>query len=139
MYERHVHCAAAQAPGSLLIYYGWPSAINGSTTVAEAATELGRYDIVVLGDGVSKPEHPDHAKAREILQHPAVADATFFGYVDLGVSTQNLKMGAVFAAIEAWRETGVSGIFFDDFGYDFGTDRERQNRPWRAPANGEWR
>ena len=92
------------APGALLIYYGWPSVINGSTTVAGAAAELGRYDLVVLGDGVDKPEHPDHAKTRQILRHPAAAGTTFFGYVDLGVSTQNLKIAAVFAAIEGWQQ-----------------------------------
>lgn len=53
--------AADVEPGSLLIYYGWPSSINGTFSVALAAAELGRYDVIVLGDGLSKDTHPDHA------------------------------------------------------------------------------
>ncbi len=43
---------AGLAPGTLLIYYGWPSGINGTFAVAAAAAELARYDHVVLGDGL---------------------------------------------------------------------------------------
>ena len=39
-------------PKTLLIYYGVPSAINGSTSIEGAANELGRYDFLILGDGL---------------------------------------------------------------------------------------
>ena len=115
-------------PGSLLIYYGWPSGINGTFAVEPAAAEFARYDVVVLGDGLEKTDHPDHANSVAILAlvH-ASASTQVFGYVDLGVSTQNLPLAELTLRVDEWLATGADGVFFDDFGYDYGTDRTRQN------------
>ena len=58
---------AGVAPGDLLVYYGWPSGINGTFTVAGAAAEFAAYDLVVLGDGLEKATHPDHANTVAIM------------------------------------------------------------------------
>lgn len=114
-------------PGSLLVYYGYPTSINQSFSVPAAAVEFGRYDYVVWGDGLDGPGHPDHANAVAILGHAAMAATRVYGYVDLGVSTQNLPMAEVQARIARWDAMGVDGVLLDDFGYDFGTGRLRQN------------
>jgi len=119
-------------PDSLLIYYGWPSAINGAFSVSRAAMEFGKYDYVVIGDGLENGPgdpnpHPDHFNTLGIIHHPRTTNTHFFGYIDLGVITQNLSFGEIFRRIDDWKEMGVDGILLDDFGYDFGVTRERQN------------
>lgn len=117
-------------PGSLLIYYGYPSSLNYPTNqwdMKEAVKDFGRYDYAVLGDGLWDGEHPDHANTLTLLHSPATVNTTFFGYVDLGVYTQNHSAGTIQRQVDAWQSMGVDGIFLDDFGYDFGTSRARQN------------
>jgi len=114
-------------PRNLLVFYGYPSYINRTFSVASAALEFGRYDYVMWGEGLEDPAHPDHANAAAILAHEATAATRFYGYVDLGVSTQNLPPSEVQARITRWHAMGVDGVHFDHFGYDFETSRERQN------------
>ena len=114
-------------PRTLLVYYGFPSSINATFSVPGAAAELGAYDHVVLGDGLEKATHPDHANTVAILAHPDMAGTTVFGYIDLGVTTQNLSLAEIGLRVLEWQSTGADGVFFDDFGYDFGVDRARQS------------
>ncbi len=114
-------------PETLLIYYGWPSSINSTFTVPLAAAEFGQYDYVVLGAGLESGSHPDHTNTVNILADPAMANTTVFGYIDLGVTTNNYTIPEIESRVDQWITTGVDGIFFDDFGYDFGTSRTRQN------------
>ena len=119
--------AEALRPGSLLCYYGYPASINATSSVSEAAAEFGRYDYVVWGEGLESPAHPDHANAVAIIAHEATAATRIFGYVDLGVASQNLPMAEIETRIAHWSQMGVDGVLFDHFGYDFATDRARQN------------
>ncbi len=114
-------------PGSLLVFYGYPSSINTTWSVPGAAQEFGRYDFVVWGDGLDDPSHPDHANAVAILAHAATSATRIFGYVDLGVSTQNLSVSQIQSRLGRWDAMGVNGVLLDDFGYDFGVSRARQN------------
>lgn len=119
--------AGSVRPGELLVYYGWPSSINATFTVPGAAGELGAHDVVVLGDLIEKDTHPDHANTVAILAEPAMDATTVYGYIDLGVSTQDLPLSEIAIRIDEWAATGADGIFFDDYGYDFGVTRDRQN------------
>ena len=124
--------AANIRPADLLIYYSYPSTINGAATIAEAATEFGAYDIAILGDGLQDgpgdPQpHADHQNTIQIMAHPAAANTLFFGYIDLGVTTYNLSLAEIERRIDAWKAMGIDGIFLDDFGYDYGVNRARQN------------
>jgi hypothetical protein len=124
--------AAGPEPGKLLVYYGYPSAVNATFTVPLAAEQFGAYDHVILGDGLqdgpADPNpHPDHQNTIDIMAHPAAANARFHGYIDIGVTTQSLDIGEIERRVDAWEAMGVDGIFLDDYGYDFGTTRERQN------------
>lgn len=122
--ENHTQAGTGVNPGSLLIYYGWPSLINGSGTAAEAAAQFDAYDYAVLGAGLEETVHPDHANTASII---ASSTAVFFGYVDLGVTTNGYTLAVIKEKIDAWKSTGADGIFLDDFGYDYGVTRERQN------------
>jgi hypothetical protein len=119
--------AEALRPGSLLFYYGHPALINGASSVSEAAAEFGRYDYVVWGEAIENPAHPDHANAVAIIADEGTAATRIFGYVDLGVASQNLPMTEIEARITSLRQMGADGVLLDNFGYDFATDRARQN------------
>lgn len=114
-------------PGTLLIYYGWPSMINGSASVSDASIEFGRYDYAVLGAGLEEASHGDHSAAVQIMNDPDNSSTVFFGYVDLGVTTSNFSIADIKIKIDEWKVSGADGIFLDDFGYDYGVTRSRQN------------
>ena len=116
-------------PRKLLIYYGYPSLINNAQgNVNVAAETLGKYDFVVLGDGLEKAAHSDHNKTVQIIQllHQNYSTKVF-GYIDLGVSTKNLTLDSIGTCIQEWQASGADGIFLDDFGYDYDVSRIRQN------------
>ncbi len=122
-----VASATSVGPKTLLIYYSYPSSINATFSVAGAAAEFGQYDYVVLGDLLEKASHPDHANTAAILAQPALSNTTVFGYINLGVSTENLSLTEIETRTDEWQATGATGIFFDLFGYDYDTPRARQN------------
>ena len=109
-------------PKKLAIFYGWPSTVNGSPDVATAVSHYQNYDMVVFGQGIEDPAHPDHAKTVSIISDPAMTNTAVYGYVDAV-----LGFTAVYTAIDRWIAMGVAGIFFDQFGYDFNVSREKQN------------
>jgi hypothetical protein len=114
-------------PKDLLLYYGAPSRINGAGTGARAAAELAKYDYVVLGDGFEKPFHPDHADTSAVLRDPSLDATLVFGYIDAGVTTQNLAMAELKLRVDEWKAAGAEGVFFENFGYATATTRARQN------------
>lgn len=120
-----------KAIDDLLIYYGFPTCINscgcGTAAVECASAVFGLYDMVVLGDGLQNPTNTENANVVAILMSGDLQDTTTFGYIDLGVSTQNLDMERIRQAMDDWKATGTDGIFLDDFGYDWLVTRERQN------------
>ncbi len=120
---------ASLAPGNLLIYYGFPSLINNAQgNLTKAATTLGSYSMVVLGDTLELPTNADHANTKQIIASSAMKNTLVFGYVDTGVSTQNLTTNQMTTDINDWKAMGAKGIFLDDFGYDFGTTQGTAER-----------
>ena len=118
------------APGALAVFYGWPSLVEGAAGSTDAASRVfSRYRAVVLGDGLQDPSHPDHAKTAAIVASLAAGGAgtQVFGYVTLGVTTVSLPVDEVRRRVDAWKAVGVTGIFLDEAGYDYGVSRARQN------------
>jgi len=107
-------------PKKLLIYYGYPSLFNGSTTIQGATRLFDKYDIVVLGAGLESPEHPDHLNALKIIQR---SRATFYGYVQSTLPLDEAKK-----RIDLWTDMGVAGIFLDEFGFDYLVGRVASNK-----------
>ncbi len=114
-------------PASFALYYGWPSAVNGASGAVDAVVEtFARFPVLVLGDGLQQEAHPDHAATATVLQRLEASATRVFGYVDLGIRTQNLPVATVLSYAQAWRGLGVAGIFLDDAGADFGVDLARR-------------
>jgi len=115
------------SPGDLLIFQAYPRSINGTGSVDGASAELGQYDYLVLGGGHEKTDHWDYANTVAILAHPDLINTTVFGAVSIGVSVVNESMAEIQTRIDEWQAAGAGGIFFNHFGYNWDTDRARQN------------
>lgn len=122
-------CAgSASAMNDMLIYYGWLNAFNSATNAWDndlVAADMGtNYDILVFGDGLADPGHPDYANSQYIINkiktdYPSVL---IFGYVTANQSLQDFQ-----AKASQWDTMVVDGIFMDEMGYDFGVTRQQQN------------
>lgn len=119
-------------PQHLLVFYGYPSLINGSNgNIASALDVFKNYDLIILGAGLEKPSHDDHIKTKQIIQNlkEINPDIEIFGYTNLGT----LNTSPIFTDeelkqyIDDWTSMGVTGIFGDEFAFDFGVSRQRQN------------
>lgn len=114
----------------VLIYYGYPIAITSAWSVDEAVLVYKDYDVVVFGDEYFEPDHEVYAQTAAIMQkltesYPKVKKT---GYVPIGGSEgANLTMAELKRRVDLWQALGVQGIFLDEFGYDYGVTRERQN------------
>jgi hypothetical protein len=118
-----------KAPLKLCIFYGYPSLVNGSGgSISKAAAVFANFDIVVFGDHLYEASHPDHNNTAAIIAQLKALNPKIktFGYIDVG-STQHLSTASLTAAISSWKVMGIYGVFGDEFGFDFGNDRARQN------------
>jgi hypothetical protein len=117
------------APYKLCIYYGTPAGVNNLWDPVLAGNFFAQFDLMIFGDGIELPSDPNYsqnmATFANIIQNNPNAQIT--GYIDLGVSTQNLTIAAITTKITQWKTTGVKGIFLDDCGYDYLTPRSRLN------------
>ncbi|MCC3374302.1 hypothetical protein [Cohnella sp. REN36] len=112
----------------LAIYYGWPSLVNGAAgNLTTATNTFNSFDLIVFGDGIEHPSHGDNANAKTIMTSLKANGKKVFGYVDLGVSTQNLSIETMKSYVDEWKSMGAYGIFLDDYGFDYGVTRDRQN------------
>ena len=103
---------------NLMIYYGYLNSFGLYFDNEKAAQDLARYNLLVFGDGVQDPTHPDYSNAQIIIDRIKVLNpaAEIFGYV-----TVNQAESAFRDKVDDWDDMGVHGIFLDEAGYDFGT------------------
>jgi hypothetical protein len=104
-------------PKRLGIYYGWPSLVQGANgNLTDAAATFSQFDVVVFGDGISSSSHGDHTNTQTIIQSLNTLGKLSFGYIDLGVTTQNLSIAQMQTVVNNWAAMGVKGIMWDDAG-----------------------
>lgn len=127
---------AVEAPQRLAIYYGYPILVEGAGGDLErAAAVFARYDVIVFGDGLELADAPGadaglRAERERIgplirMLHATPRRPRLYGYIDLG-SSQNLPLSEIARRIDAWKRTGVDGIFFDEAGRDFAVTPDRR-------------
>ena len=99
---------AVKIPKYLAIYYGWPSYVqNSQGDVTQATNWFKQFDLMVFGDGIWKTTHGDRAKTATIISNLNAQGKKVFGYVDLGVSTQNLAISQMKTAVNGWLTMGA--------------------------------
>lgn len=117
----------------VLLYYGYPIAINGVWDVDDAVSIYRTYDIVVLGDTYQNPTHSEYESTVAIVKRLAevAPNVRVVGYVPIGLhpdwEDSNLSMDELKNRVNQWDTIGAHGIFLDEFGYDYYVTRERQN------------
>lgn len=108
----------------LAFYYGYPSLVNSSANdVNLAAAVFKDYDMVVWGDGIQDPSHPDHSLSAQIIAHPDMVNTDVGGYIDSTLSLNDIQ-----TKIDQWYDMGVKFYFLDRFGYDFITTNGREHQ-----------
>ena len=116
---------------SLLIFYAAPIIINAVYDPDYAAAMLARYDDVVLGNDLANPSNPNYSTTSTIITKLAALapNTVVWGYIDIGVNApaSNHSLASLQTQIDQWIAIGARGIFCDDYGYDFGVTRARQN------------
>lgn len=110
-----------QKPQDLLVYYGYPNSFNSATCSwdnEKVAQEMSKYEIVVFGNGVADPSHPDYANTVIIVPRlkELRPDIKLFGYVATTEAIADFK-----TKVDQWCNLAVYGIFVDSAGYDYGT------------------
>lgn len=117
----------------LLIYYGTPEGVNDLWDPIKAARIFTQYDYVVFGDGLEFPDETHHNSTVEVIKVmlDLKPEIKIFGYVDLGVTTDNLTLVEIKKRISQWQATGANGIFLDDAGFDYKVSRSRMNEAIR--------
>jgi len=109
-------------PLKLAIFYGWPSTVNGTNNVTDAANIYSAYNIVTFGDGLQNTSHPDYQNTLNIINQPSMTNVAVYGYVDCTQSLNTIK-----SKIDKWAVMNIAGIMCDPFGYDFNVSRNKQN------------
>lgn len=118
-----------KAGKQLCIFYGWTTYVNdASGDMNKAIAEYKNCDVLVLGAGLQDVTHPEHQNTISIItalkqQKPTLQT---YGYINIGISTTNTSIATLKQHILEWKSMGITGIFVDEAGYDFGVTRERQ-------------
>jgi hypothetical protein len=107
-------------PCDMLIYYGWLSGFNAHGNNELVAQELARYGVLVFGSGLADPVHADYANTIGIIGRVKALKPSIqiFGYVQTP-----LVLGTFQSQVDNWVTLGVTGVFMDEAGYDYGVDR----------------
>ena len=101
--------SSVKVPKYLAVYYGWPSLVqNSQGNLTKASDWFKQFDLIVFGDGIWKTSHGDHANTVIIIGNLIADQKKVFGYVDLGVSTQNLTEEEMRTAVDGWSAMGVN-------------------------------
>ena len=126
-HEQQVTKALYRGPRDLLIYYAYLNSFNYGKNAwnnEKVAQDMARYDVLVFGDGIQDPSHPDYANTQIIIPRIKALNpaALIFGYVttDQDLSTFETKA-------DQWDTLQVHGIFMDESGYDYGRTRSEFN------------
>jgi hypothetical protein len=100
---------AVKVPKYLAIYYGWPSLVqNSQGNLLTASYWFQQFDLIVFGDGIWNTSHGDHYNTITIISNLIANGNEVFGYVDLGVTTQNLSETQMRAAVDGWSAMGAN-------------------------------
>jgi len=115
------------SPKNLLIYYGYLNSFNSAQNAwynEAVAQDFAKYDLIVFGDTIQSPTHPDYANTQIIIPRIKVLNpkCLIFGYVIANQILVNFQTKVV-----QWNTLQVDGIFMDESGYDYTVTRAQFN------------
>lgn len=111
----------------LLVYYGYPSSYKELYDNNLVIQDISNYGMWLCGDTYHKPSHEDYANTTEIIAGVRDNGVLVYGYVPIGGNLGvNRTLEEQKQAVDEWRALGVDGIFLDEFGFDYGQNRQDQ-------------
>ena len=111
----------------LLIYYGFPIAFKGIWDTNGVIADISaNYKYWVVGHTYQEPTHEEYASTTAIIQGVRAAGVKVYGYIPLGTSNYNYTIQEISDITDQWAAIGVDGIFLDEYGFDYGSTRQRQ-------------
>ena len=111
---------AVTVPKWIAFYYGWPSLVQSASGNLSAATStFSQFDLIVFGDGIASVSHGDHANTQTIIGSLNTMGKLVYGYIDLGVTTQNLSVAQM-------KTTGWPWVLKESCGMMQGELREKK-------------
>jgi len=114
-----------------LLYYGYPTSINEVWSVEGAVAVYVNYDVIIFGDGYQDSGHEENQNMIDVISELKILkpNIQIFGYIPIGMgaSGANLTMTVLKARADEWLACGATGVFLDEFGYDYSVTRDRQN------------
>lgn len=122
-HQQEVWKSEYDRPKNVLFYYGYPNSFNSLVNQwnnEAVAQDMAKYSLIILGDGVEDPSHPDYANTQVIIPRIKALNsyAEIFGYV-----AADQTLGDFQTKVGQWDTLQVHGIFIDEAGYDFGRTR----------------
>lgn len=123
-------CFGNQPMKKVILYYGKPSSINDKNNIEDSAHIYSQYDIVIFGDGYQSTAHEEHNNTKNIISSIKNKNKRIeiFGYIAIGgTKGSNLDISTIKTKIDEWKAMDVTGMFIDEFGYDYKVTRNRQN------------
>jgi hypothetical protein len=119
-----------KVPSYIGFYYGYLSEVNNvsivsPSVVADIVAIFSQFDVLVFSDGLPA-DSPYTNITQMVVQQLVKQGKEVYGYIDLGESTTNKSVTQFQSDVDTWLNIGVTGIFWDDVGYDYGTTRDRQ-------------
>jgi hypothetical protein len=111
-----------------LTFYSAPSSINNCQSNSDCALEFTYWDRIVFPQDLELDSNSKKIPAKDVMTKALAIkpQIKFYGYINLGI-TNSYDMTEISCRIDGWKEMGAYGIFFDEMGYDFQTQRSRQN------------
>lgn len=122
-HSQEIKSYGAIAPFDTLFYYGWLNSFNSSTNSWNnelVAQDMAKYNIIILGDGIQLSTHGDYSNTTVIIPRIKALNPNvkIFGYVATTETLTDFQ-----TKVDAWEDLEIDGIFMDEAGYDYGTNR----------------
>ena len=111
---------AVTVPKYLAVYYGWPSSVqNSQGDWTKALDWFMQFDSIVFADALLNSSHLDYNKTIFIITNLRASQKKVFGYVDLGVTTQNLSVTKMKTSVDTWYGMGATVRLYQILGVCF--------------------
>jgi hypothetical protein len=105
---------------AICLYNGDPTLVNGSVSVTEAADRFTYFSYVILAKGLENSTGENYGKTTELIRR--APKVNFCGTIDATESLNSAKI-----KIQSWINMGAKGVYLENFGYEHGVDRTKQN------------
>lgn len=122
-----------KAIDNALLYYGYPIGFKGLYSRELVSDAFAKYDIIILGDTYQKPTQEVYEDTVAVISMTKEKNSNvqIFGYIPVGLlpelESSNLSIEEIKNRVDEWQLAGATGVFLDEFGYDYKVTRERQN------------